>query len=80
MTKDEELAQLRADNKILYEALLRKDEELEQSQQANQDLREGLKQAITALGSKPRACESPRRADRGSARARQNPGGAAGQR
>lgn len=51
MTKDEELVQLRADNQILYEALLGKDEELEQSQQANQDLREGLKQAITALGS-----------------------------
>ncbi len=32
-------------------ALRRKDEELEQSYQANQDLREGLKQAISAIGS-----------------------------
>jgi transposase len=51
MTKDEELNQLRSDNQILYEALLRKDEELDQSQQANQDLREGLKQALIAIGS-----------------------------
>ncbi len=50
MTKDEELNQLRSDNQILYEALLRKDDELEQSQQANQDLREGLKQALIAIG------------------------------
>jgi transposase len=50
MTRDEELEQLRSDNQILYEALLRKDEELEQSQQANQDLREGLKQALIAIG------------------------------
>ena len=48
---DEELAQLRSDNRILYEALLRKDEELHQSQQANQELREGLKQALMAIGS-----------------------------
>jgi transposase len=51
MTKDEELDQLRRDNQILYEALVRKEKELEQSQQANQDLREGLKQALIALGS-----------------------------
>jgi transposase len=51
MTKDEELDQLRSDNRILYEALLRKDEELRQSQQANQELREGLKQALMAIGS-----------------------------
>src|SRR6202171_5501490 len=51
MTKDEELDQLRSDNRILYEALLRKDEELHQSQQANQELREGLKQALMAIGS-----------------------------
>src|SRR5712691_4365505 len=50
MTKDDELDQLRSDNQILYEALLRKDEELEQSQQANEDLREGLKQALIAIG------------------------------
>jgi len=50
MTKDEELDQLRAEKTALYEALRRKDEELEQSQQANQDLREGLKQAIIAIG------------------------------
>src|SRR6266852_3372604 len=51
MTKDEELDQLRAEKTALYEALRRKDEELAQSQQANQDLREGLKQAIIAIGS-----------------------------
>ncbi|GAC1565562.1 MAG: IS66 family transposase [Ktedonobacteraceae bacterium] len=51
MTKDEELEQLRTDNMILYQALLHKKEELEQVQQANQDLREGLKQAIIAIGS-----------------------------
>ena len=51
MTKDEELEQLRTDTRILYKALLRKDEELEQSQQVNQDLREGLKQALIAIGS-----------------------------
>src|SRR5712692_10744110 len=50
MTKDEELDQLRAEKTALYEALRRKDEELEQAQQANQDLREGLKQAIIAIG------------------------------
>jgi transposase len=50
MTKDEELDQLRAEKTALYEALRRKDEELEQSRQANQDLREGLKQAIIAIG------------------------------
>ena len=51
MTKDEELEQLRAKNTALHEALRRKDEELEQSQQAKQDLREGLTQAIIAIGS-----------------------------
>src|SRR5260221_3158991 len=51
MTKDEELDQLRAEKTALYEALRCKDEELEQAQQANQDLREGLKQAIIAIGS-----------------------------
>jgi transposase len=51
MTKDEELDQLRTENAALCEALRHKDEELEQSHQANQDLREGLKQAISALGS-----------------------------
>ena len=50
MTKDEELEQLRTDNTILYEALLHKKEELDQSHQANQNLREGLKQAILAIG------------------------------
>src|SRR6266568_1603547 len=48
MTEQEELEQVRQENKALREALRRKDEELEQSQQ---DLREGLKQAIMALGS-----------------------------
>jgi transposase len=51
MTKDEEFDQLRSDNQILYEALLRKDDELHQSRQANEDLREGLKQALLAIGS-----------------------------
>ena len=49
MTKDEELEQLRAEKRVLCEALQRKDEELEQSRKANQDLREGLKQAIIAI-------------------------------
>lgn len=51
MTKDEELEQLRTEKTALWEALRRKDEELEQSHQTNRDLREGLKQAIIALGS-----------------------------
>jgi len=51
MTKDEELEQLRPEKTDACEALRRKDEELEQSHQANQDLREGLKQAIIAIGS-----------------------------
>src|SRR5947209_13781189 len=51
MTKDEELEQLRAEKRVLCERLRRKDEELEQLQQANTDLREGLKQAIIAMGS-----------------------------
>src|SRR6266851_5111686 len=51
MTEDEELEQLRAENRALREALQYKDTELGQSHQANQDLREGLKQAIMAIGS-----------------------------
>src|SRR5215467_807125 len=51
MTPDDELAQLRSDTRILYEALLRTENELEQAQQANEDLREGLKQALIAMGS-----------------------------
>jgi transposase len=51
MTKDEELEQLRAENTALCEAVRSKDEELEQAHQANQDLREGLTQAIRAIGS-----------------------------
>src|SRR5712691_3165804 len=51
MTEQEELEQVRQENKALRETLQRKDEELERSQQANPDLREGLKQAIMALGS-----------------------------
>src|SRR6266571_9014620 len=51
MTEDEELEQLRHENRALREALQYKDTELEQSHQANQDLREGLKQAIIAIGS-----------------------------
>src|SRR5260370_36087733 len=50
MGKEEELEQVRAEKTALYEALRCKDEELEQVQQANQDLREGLKQAIIAIG------------------------------
>ena len=51
MTEDEELEQLRQENRALREALQYKDTELGQSHQANQDLREGLKQAIMAIGS-----------------------------
>lgn len=51
MMRDEELEQLRSDNRILYEALLRRDEELEQARQANQILRDGLKEAIAGIGS-----------------------------
>jgi transposase len=51
MTTEEELAQLREENSALHDALRRTDEELEQAHQANQDLREGLKQAIIAIGS-----------------------------
>src|SRR5439155_18858063 len=51
MTKDEELDQLRTEKAALCEAVRHKDEALEQAHQANQDLREGLKQAISALGS-----------------------------
>lgn len=50
MTREEELELLRQENTALREAELRKDKELEQSQQANRDLREGLKQAIIAIG------------------------------
>jgi len=49
MTEDEELEQLRAENRALREALQCKDEELEQSQQANQDLREGLNKPSSPL-------------------------------
>ena len=49
MRKEEELDQLRAEKRALWEALQRKDEELEQARKANQDLREGLKQAIMAI-------------------------------
>jgi transposase len=51
MTTEEELEQLRQEKTALFEAMRRTDEELEQSHQANQDLREGLKQAIIAIGS-----------------------------
>ena len=50
MTLEEELEQLRQENTALRAAGHRKDEKLEQSQQANQDLREGLKEAIIAIG------------------------------
>ena len=49
MRKDEELEQLRAENRALRAALEHKDTELDQSHKANQDLREGLKQAIIAI-------------------------------
>jgi len=51
MTEDEELERLRHENRALREALQHKDTELEQAHQANLDLREGLKQAISAIGS-----------------------------
>lgn len=51
MTTEEELAQLRSDNRILYEALLCTEDELHRTKQANEDLREGLKQALIAMGS-----------------------------
>src|SRR5256712_6911151 len=51
MREDEELEQLRAENRALREVLQQQDTELEQSHQANQDLREGLKQAVIAIGS-----------------------------
>jgi len=44
MTKDEELEELREENRALREGL-------EQSRQANENLREGLKQAIVAISS-----------------------------
>src|SRR5258708_8908339 len=50
MTKDEELDQLRAEKTALYEALRCKDGDRAQAEQAKQDLREGLKQAIIAIG------------------------------
>jgi DNA repair ATPase RecN len=55
MTKDEELQQLRAENQSLCEELQRKDEELQQVRKAAENLREGLKEAIKALGTEPRA-------------------------
>src|SRR6266849_4772345 len=61
MRKEEELDQLRAEKRALWEALQRKDEELEQARKANQDLREGLKQAIMATLVPARARESARR-------------------
>jgi transposase len=51
MNKEEGLEALREENTALCEALRRKDEALVQTQQANRDLREGLKQAITAIES-----------------------------
>ena len=51
MTTEEELDRLRAEKRALQEALRRKDTELDHSQQAHADLREGLKQAVIALGS-----------------------------
>lgn len=51
MTKEEELERLQAENKTLCDLLQRKDEELQPAHQANEDLREGLKQAIIAIGS-----------------------------
>ncbi|HJT59163.1 MAG TPA: IS66 family transposase [Ktedonobacteraceae bacterium] len=50
MTTDEELAQLQSDNRILYDALVRTEDELHRAHQANEDLREGLKQALIAIG------------------------------
>ncbi len=58
MTTDDELAQLRSDNRILYEALLRTEDELAQAQQANEDLREGIKQALIAMGSQQERIEA----------------------
>src|SRR5260370_36496900 len=58
MTKDEELKRRRPEKQALCEALRRKDEELEQSHQPNQDLREGLKQAIQAIGSQQEQVKS----------------------
>jgi hypothetical protein len=52
MREDEELEQLRAENRALREVLQQKDTQLEQAQQANADLREGLKQAVIAMGSR----------------------------
>src|SRR5947209_3506693 len=49
MTKDEELAQLRAEKAVWCETFRRQDEEVHQLQQEKQILREGLKQAIQAL-------------------------------
>lgn len=59
MIKDEEREQLRTENTILYEALLRKDEELEQAHSANTALREGLKQAIKAIESRAASASKP---------------------
>jgi chromosome segregation ATPase len=51
MTENEELQRLRQENRALREVQQSKDEELQESHRANQDLREGLKQAIIAIGS-----------------------------
>ncbi len=51
MRSEEEWEQLQQENQALREALRLKEEELHQSRTSNQDLREGLKQAITAIES-----------------------------
>src|SRR5437588_6645943 len=50
MAREEELEHLRQENTALRTAGHRKDDELEQLRQANEDLREGLKQALMAIG------------------------------
>ncbi len=51
MSKDEERHHLQGEIEALREELQRKDEQLLQMQQSNENLREGLKEAIKALGS-----------------------------
>lgn len=51
MTKEEELEQLRAENRVLRELVQRKDADLQQARQANETLREGLREAIKAIES-----------------------------
>jgi peptidoglycan hydrolase CwlO-like protein len=80
MRSDEELDQLRAENKALCERLQRKDEELEQSRQANQNLREGLKEAIKAIESLQGHVKTLEGLIDSKPRAHQNPGRATGQR